>query len=130
MSDEAAGLESGRAAAARAELRAAFAGELLRLAEVYQRPVSEMLADTYFTALDEFSIDEVRQAVAHAIRTTRFSPRPAELIETIRQQRRERRRALAESERTRALPAAEVSEEERQTVLAQIRAFTSRLVGA
>jgi hypothetical protein len=109
--------------------RAALAAELARLSEVYDRPISEVLAADYAQALDGFDASEIHDAVSTAIRTSRWRPRPAELVETMRDQRVARRRALAEAERARALPPAELSEVDRQDILSQIRGFTARLVG-
>ena len=110
--------------------RPKFAAMLATLAEIYERTVTQQVAEIYFTALKDFSIDDVKMAVEHAVKTNRFFPRPAELLETMRSHRAEHRRALAEQGRRLALVEHQVSEAERQGFLEQIRAFTAKLVGA
>lgn len=107
------------------EDRPAFARELARLYAVYERTVTseqaDLLAEAYWEALEGYELGELRAAVRWWIRTSPYFPRPAELIDVIRQARRAER--LAEAARARRpLPAAaETEAERREAELARAR---------
>ena len=83
--------------------RRAFAVEMALLAEVFGEQISETRIAAYFTALEDRALGEVQRAMRTAIRTSRYFPRPVELIEIIRAERA-MARALPGPER-KALPA-------------------------
>jgi hypothetical protein len=60
-----------------------FATELTMLAEVFGERMSEARMNAYFAALEEFCIEDIQGACRRAIQTSRFFPRPAELIEAL-----------------------------------------------
>lgn len=63
--------------------RLALARTLKALGETFNEPVSELRAEAYFFALQDFPIDAVEAAARHAIRHARYFPRPAELREYV-----------------------------------------------
>lgn len=113
--------------------RRAFAAELARLAEVFGRPASEALAEAFFDALADCSIEEIRAAVRQLIRSSRFFPCPAELLETVRHRRRELERArslVAPPQRALADPEALTREAaEIEQARGAFRALVERLAG-
>lgn len=56
---------------------------LALLGETFNEPISELRAEGYFLALQEFDAVEVKDAALAAIRESKFFPRPAELREKI-----------------------------------------------
>lgn len=60
-----------------------FANLIEGLGLTFDKEVPDSLCEIYFRALARFTIEQVDQAVARAITTCRFFPRPAELIELI-----------------------------------------------
>jgi hypothetical protein len=91
--------------------REGFAAEMMRLQEVYERNVTEGMAEAYFEALGDYALREVRVATRIAIRSSRFFPRPSELIDTMNRERRTAREARALA--SRELPMLVMSPEER-----------------
>ncbi|MBI3937167.1 MAG: hypothetical protein HY323_09335 [Betaproteobacteria bacterium] len=63
--------------------RAAFAGILAGLAEVFGEAVSDLRAEGYFQALRGYDMGEIEAMAASAISHCRFFPRPADLIEQL-----------------------------------------------
>lgn len=63
--------------------REPFAKGLWTLAETFNEPMSDTKAEAYFNALSEFDITAVNVAMHHALRHSKFFPRPAELREHI-----------------------------------------------
>jgi hypothetical protein len=61
----------------------AFAGFMAVLEEVFGKDLNPQLVEIYFRALADFSIDRIAAAVEEAVRTLKFFPKPAELIELI-----------------------------------------------
>lgn len=53
------------------------------LSEVYGREVSPVLAQVYHTVLAGYPDGQVREAVNRAVRTLRFFPKPAEILEIL-----------------------------------------------
>jgi hypothetical protein len=60
-----------------------FAHAMLALAETFNEPLTQVRQEAYFRALCDLSIDDVQYAVAAAIRTGRYFPRPVELRECV-----------------------------------------------
>lgn len=60
-----------------------FATVLAELGEVYSEAVSPVRARLYFEALSDLTLDEVRAAAVRVVKTSRFFPKPAELLEAI-----------------------------------------------
>jgi len=60
-----------------------FATELTMVAEVFGERLSESRLRAYFAALEAYSIEDVQAACRGAIKTNRFFPRPADLIEML-----------------------------------------------
>jgi hypothetical protein len=60
---------------------AAFATELTMLAEVFGEKFSEPRLRGYFAALQDYSLEDVQDACRRAIKTSRFFPKPADLLE-------------------------------------------------
>src|SRR5439155_16312037 len=86
--------------------RHAFASQLALLAEVFDHPVTELVAETYFQLLEHFELDETERAIVMVMKTSRFFPRPVELLDYCREIRAVRRAALDMVAREqRALPA-------------------------
>lgn len=67
----------------RDEDRGAFAELLLGIGETYGEPVSDARMEIYFRALDDLSLNRVREAANHHVRSSRFFPKPAELREAV-----------------------------------------------
>jgi len=63
--------------------RATFATEMTMLAEVFGEPLSEPRMRAYFAALEEHGITDVQAACRRAIKSSRFFPKPADLIELL-----------------------------------------------
>ncbi len=63
--------------------RPAFAACLAMCAEAFGEPLSEPRLESYFRALADLRLEEVEQAVAAAIRTARFFPKPSELRDLV-----------------------------------------------
>lgn len=53
------------------------------MCEVFEKATSPIITRVYFRALSAFSVAEVENAMAQAIGTLKFFPKPAELIELI-----------------------------------------------
>lgn len=58
-----------------------FAAMLATLATTFNRPVTELLADAYWTALQDIPPNDLRAAVTECLRSCRFMPTPAEIRE-------------------------------------------------
>ena len=58
-----------------------FSRALGTLAEVHDKKMSPTLIKTYFSALSKLNIVQVEKAISRAITSTRFFPKPVELIE-------------------------------------------------
>lgn len=54
------------------------------LSAVYDKNVSEELYDIYFESLKDFDIDEVKNAAGICVKTSKFFPKPAEIIALIK----------------------------------------------
>lgn len=63
--------------------RPALAEALLALSETFNEPFSDVKAEAYFTALSDLEIGDVLLAMRHALRVSKFFPRPAEIRESI-----------------------------------------------
>lgn len=63
--------------------RPRFAELMLGIGEVYGEPVSEIRMELYFSALEHLSLDAVRAAANAHVRTNKFFPKPAELLEAV-----------------------------------------------
>lgn len=63
--------------------QAEFAAALIGLAEIFDAELSPTKAEAYFLALEEHSLQDVLLAIKQAIKTCRFFPKPAELIEAL-----------------------------------------------
>lgn len=63
--------------------RPTFAKALFALGETFNEPVSEIRAEGYFSALMEFPLADVTSAIRHALKASKFFPKPAELLEFI-----------------------------------------------
>jgi hypothetical protein len=63
--------------------RGRFAELLLAIGETYSEPVSDARMEIYFRALSDLSLDDIRQAAHVHVKTQKFFPRPAELIEAV-----------------------------------------------
>ena len=66
------------------EDRLGFAKLLLYAGEAFGEPVSDVRASAYFDALYDLSLDEVRAAIKHLIRESRFFPRPVDIRGVVR----------------------------------------------
>lgn len=60
-----------------------LAKALKALGETFNEPVSDLRAEAYFFALEDFTIEQVEDAIRGAIKHCKFFPRPAELREQI-----------------------------------------------
>lgn len=60
-----------------------LAKALKALGETFNEPVSDIRAEAYLFALEDFTITQVEDAIRLAIRHCKFFPRPAELREQI-----------------------------------------------
>ncbi len=58
-----------------------FSRALGTLAEIHDKKMSPTMIKTYFSALSRLNIVQVEKAISRAITTTRFFPKPVELIE-------------------------------------------------
>ena len=76
--------------------RPAFAAQLTMLAEVYDHPVSEPLAEIYFGVLERYAVEDIAWAARQHVEASKFFPRPSELVELVQR----RRRALVERQET------------------------------
>lgn len=63
--------------------RAPFAEALLALGETFNEPVSQIRAEGYFAALNDLTLTQVTGAIRHALKASKFFPKPAELREFI-----------------------------------------------
>lgn len=63
--------------------RPAFSDALEMLCETFAEPMSDLRAESYFAALNEFTMNQANLAVSQAIRYCKFFPKPAELREFI-----------------------------------------------
>jgi len=61
--------------------RPLFASTLALLAEAFNEPVSEARAAAYWMALEHASLEVVTQGIREAIRSSRFFPKPVEILE-------------------------------------------------
>jgi hypothetical protein len=61
----------------------AFAGLMAVLEEVFGKEFTPQLVEIYFRALADFPIERIAAAVDEAVRTLKFFPKPAELVELI-----------------------------------------------
>jgi hypothetical protein len=61
--------------------RPIFAHWLALLSEAFNEPVSEARAAAYWLAFESLSVDVFVHGVREAIRSSRFFPRPVELVE-------------------------------------------------
>ena len=61
-----------------------FAAALGTLAEIHNRELSALATKAYFRALQEFDIAAVETAIGKAITSTKWFPKPVELIESLR----------------------------------------------
>jgi hypothetical protein len=59
----------------------AFAGLMAILAELFGKDLNAQLVEIYFLALAQWPIEHIAAAVDEAVRTLKFFPKPAELIE-------------------------------------------------
>lgn len=99
----------------------AFAALIGRLVEVYQHPLSDVLVETYWEALQDYELEYLEPAAAEIIRISKWFPKPVELRETASRFRVEaRRKALPESFRS-ALEDRRVTVDEAKAFLAEIR---------
>ena len=60
-----------------------FAALLTELGEVYAEDVSPIRARLYFEALDAVALAQVRRACGRLVKTSRFFPRPADILEAV-----------------------------------------------
>lgn len=63
--------------------RPAFAKALFALGETFNEPVSEIRAEGYFAALNDYDLQQVTGSIRHALKASKFFPKPAELREFI-----------------------------------------------
>jgi hypothetical protein len=63
--------------------RKPFAAVMFGLGECFGEPVSEVRIELYFQALNDFTLDQVRQAARITVKASKFFPRPAELREAV-----------------------------------------------
>lgn len=56
---------------------------LLGLAEFYEKTLSDMSLSIYFEALDDMSLEQVKQAAGLLARTSKFFPKPCEFRDTV-----------------------------------------------
>lgn len=63
--------------------RVTFAEGLFTLGETFNEPMSDAKVEAYFSALEDCDIQQVSGAMRHAIRASKFFPRPADLREYI-----------------------------------------------
>ena len=63
-----------------------FSQDLVLLAEIHGKTVSSAMIGLYFKALESHKPDEVSWAMSTAVKTLKFFPKPAELIEIIESQ--------------------------------------------
>lgn len=63
--------------------RKAFAEAMLVLSETFGEQLSALKTEGYFEALSDLTIHQVNAAVRHAMRNSRFFPRPVELRESV-----------------------------------------------
>lgn len=76
--------------------RGRFAANLAVLCEVYDKPMSDQLAEVYFAVMVPYDIDVIEWASVEHVKASKFMPRPSELLELVQR----RRRALAERAET------------------------------
>lgn len=62
-----------------------FAALLAELGEVYAEEVSPLRARLYFEALQAVPLAQVRRACGSLLQTSRFFPRPADILEAVRE---------------------------------------------
>lgn len=67
----------------KAQDKTRFASALMTAAVVFDKTVTPQITEIYFRALDGFTLDEVERGIAQILRTLRFFPKPAELIDAI-----------------------------------------------
>lgn len=70
----------------RTEDRKEFNALLITAMAVYERQITAALGDLFFAALGKYSMDQVREAMAHHLQDPvdgKFSPKPADLIRQI-----------------------------------------------
>lgn len=63
--------------------RTAFAEALFTLSETFNEPMSDTKIEAYFDALRDLEIGPVLLAMRHALRTSKFCPRPADIREHV-----------------------------------------------
>ena len=60
-----------------------FCELLITTAELFEKDLSTPILNLYFTALENFSIDQVEKALGKVIMLCKFFPKPVEIIELI-----------------------------------------------
>lgn len=70
--------------------RTDFIELIVTLAEMFDRQLSDAVADLYLNALQDLTIDELRRACDSASRECKFFPKPVELRELVRDSATER----------------------------------------
>lgn len=60
-----------------------FSKALLVAAQLFDRELSNIIIGLYFDALKEYSIKQAEDAISKAIKSCKFFPKPAEIIELI-----------------------------------------------
>lgn len=63
--------------------RGTFATLMLGLGETYGEPVSAARMEIYFAALADLELDAIREAATAHVRSSKFFPRPSELLEAV-----------------------------------------------
>lgn len=60
-----------------------FASALIATASVFDKAITPQLTEIYFRTLASFTFEEVERGISQAMKTLRFFPKPAELIDAI-----------------------------------------------
>ena len=99
--------------------RRAFGTLMLKLADVYEKSMSEVVLEAYFEALEDYELEFIEPAIQYLIRTAKWFPKPVEIREVASQFRGEVRR--------KALPQAQRALGERALTVDEVKAFLAEL---
>lgn len=76
-----------------AEDRVEFAKLMATIAAAYSRELTDQLVGIYFKVLIDFGIEDIKFALTSILRSSRFFPKPCEIIELIQPQETDESRA-------------------------------------
>ena len=106
-----------------------FLQQMAKLAAGFRKTLNEATAEVYYEALGNIAPADLAASVAWAIKTTRFLPTPAELLERARYERTTRLKALPPAPEPQALPEWVTEEGDVRTLVAGLQVTLTSAIG-